>query len=102
MKKNYLAALIAAIFVISNISFAQQSLNYWNNASATDITGSQWQRDSNPTKAAYFQLNFDAIAEGLSNAHDRKNATIDQGILLNLPYADGSLQTYQVLKASIM
>ncbi|NNC45362.1 MAG: T9SS type A sorting domain-containing protein [Winogradskyella sp.] len=102
MKKNYLAALIAAIFVLSNMSFAQQSLNYWNNASATDLTGSQWQRDSNPTKAAYFQLNFDAIAEGLSNAHDRKNATIDQGILLNLPYADGSLQTYQVLKASIM
>ena len=106
MKKNHpsFKAVFFAVLTISCITQinAQDALNYWETASSFDDGSVQWQRDSNPLKAAYYNLDIDALSQGLSNIPTRKEANIEDGILVNFPCANNSLQTYRVLEASVL
>ncbi|MEH6536757.1 MAG: reprolysin-like metallopeptidase [Psychroserpens sp.] len=103
MKKNslkrYVIIMICLSFSFS--SFAQNNL--WKEISNdTDISQDKWQRDVTPNTSKLFSLNLEAVKEILANAPSRKEATIASGVLLDFPNAEGKLETYKVLEASVM
>ncbi|MFD2822579.1 reprolysin-like metallopeptidase [Lacinutrix iliipiscaria] len=106
MKKYYLRLnlLLLIVLFFSASSFAQNNKTLWTKASKERTSGEELLfRKTQPNKAEYFQLNLDGLKTVLSSAPSRKNTTInDSNVVVNFPNAQGNLEPFRVLEASIM
>lgn len=96
MKKTVLFILFALMAFAQG--FAQSSL--WESVSAADVRGALADRASQPSKSQLYHLDLDALKATLATAPLR--GTGAQGILVQLPDADGALQAYRVFKAPVI
>ncbi|MDG5491016.1 reprolysin-like metallopeptidase [Psychroserpens sp. SPM9] len=103
MKKNTLKRHILFVVCLSFCFSALAQKNQWKELSSdTQLSQDKWQRDVAPSTSKLFSLNLENIKDRLANVPSRKEATISSGVLLDFPNAEGALETYSVLEASVM
>ncbi|MDT0557931.1 M12 family metallo-peptidase [Ichthyenterobacterium sp. W332] len=99
-KKNiYLSFMMLALFSLG--SFAQQSKGLWFKITQEKITSDVLTRTSMPIDAEYYQLNIEALKGQLETVPERQSG-IKSNTILDFPNADGSLESFRVMEASIM
>jgi len=106
MKKNSSIVLqvilsFCLMFFFSS-SFAQ-SKSLWKTTSE-DIHkfDKVFENPDSPESFSLFELQAQEIKELLETTSSRKTSTFDSGTILGFPNADGSIENYRVLEASVM
>jgi len=92
------------VLFFSASSFAQNNKTLWTKASKERISSDALIfRKAKPNKAEYFQLNMESLKAVLATAPSRGNMTTNSSnVIVNFPNAEGDLESFRVMEASIM
>lgn len=99
---KFYAVFLTILFFYIPVS-AQKSENLWTKTTKQSLSKTlKVIRKTEPAKATFFKLNINGLKTKLQNAPKRKGFNGVSNVIVSFPNADGSLETYRVLEASVM
>ncbi len=98
-KINFLFVFVLVLPLFLN---GQNNRSIWTKISKEEASrGELLLRRSQPIKADYYNLDISALKNNLNSAPLR-SANQNSNVIISLPNADGSMENYRVLEASVM
>ncbi|KAB8154402.1 T9SS type A sorting domain-containing protein [Kordia sp. TARA_039_SRF] len=98
MKQKLRFGLLAFIFLISSVGFAQN--NDWKKLQTVTDTESVSKLNLSEQKVNYFELNLESFKQQLNSAPFR-GTTFNSNTVLQIPGIDGKLETFKMYEASV-
>ena len=93
---------ISILFFSISIS-AQRGDNLWTKTTKESLSKTQKViRKTEPSKAAFYKLDINSLKNILQNAPKRGSLTEISKVIVNFPNANGKLEAYRVMEASVM
>lgn len=88
--------------MIFSFSFAQKT-NLWTATSTDNMRQADllYIQDQ-PTEFLQFELKLNALKSRLESAPNRRVASFTQGVIVDFPNSDGTIEQYRVVEASVM
>ncbi len=105
MKKIYIKINLYVLFILffSLSVSAQNGRELWTKTTKESLSKTQKViRKTEPIKSTFYKLDINGLKRILQNAPKRKEFTGVSNIIVSFPNADGSLETYRILEASVM
>lgn len=99
MKKCTL--LTAVLLLAVTMGFAQTK-TFWSRSSALPAGTQILSNRANPTSYKLFGLNLAGIRKELKTAPSREKAAASEGVIMSFPNAEGTLERFRVMEASIL
>lgn len=107
MNNNYPARSKATLFTLVfamffSISYAQKT-NLWAPASEDNLRQKELIYNADePVEYQQFELKLNALKSRLESAPNRRVASFTQGVIVDFPNSDGTIEQYRVVEASVM
>ncbi|WP_298508101.1 reprolysin-like metallopeptidase [uncultured Kordia sp.] len=98
MKQKLCFGLLACIFLISSVGFAQN--NEWKKLQTVTDAESVSKLNLSEQKVDFFELNFENFTQQLANAPLR-GATFGSSTIVQVPGIDGKLETFKMYEAPV-
>ncbi|MDT0558404.1 M12 family metallo-peptidase [Ichthyenterobacterium sp. W332] len=94
--------LTMAFVMVFSMSFAQKT-NLWSSASEDNLSQKTlvYIQDQ-PIEYLQYELKLEALKSRLEAAPNRREASFTQGVIVDFPNSDGTVEQYRVVEASVM
>lgn len=105
MKKKYfkIITIFVLLLTFSATGFSQNRAGLWTKTSKERLVNAKLaERKAVPNDAQYFQLNLELLKQQLASAPDRNLSTQPSSVIINFPDADGNLEAFRIMEASIL
>ncbi|WP_338732335.1 reprolysin-like metallopeptidase [Mangrovimonas cancribranchiae] len=103
MKKNYNKWTFLLILMLFSINIYAQNKSFWTKIDKSKINQENLvQRKSEPKKSTFYQLDITSLKQALSLAPERRNFTGESNVIVDFPNANGKIESFNVMEASIM
>jgi subtilisin-like proprotein convertase family protein len=104
--KQYYAKIYSSLLIVLFLSFsvtAQKSEKLWTKTTVEGISKTQQViRNSEPSKAIFYQLDIYGLKNILQNAPKRKGFNGVSNVIASFPTEDGSFEAFRINEASTM